>query len=379
MSTQVHVPSGFIHLGIGQPSHDLLPAHLFQAGMATTDNLAYGEQAGAQTMRDSLSIWLSHEYSVPVDPQHLMITNGSSNALDMICSEFTAKGDVVLVEDPTYFIARELFASHGLQVLSVPMNSEGVDIEALETLIKSHNPAFFYCIPAFQNPTSLCYSNKTRERLVALAKQYDCLVVADEVYQQLYFSDNKPSKPLAMVDAQAPVLSIGTFSKILAPGLRLGWLHSMHDALNRLINSALLKSGGGLAPMTSAWVKPLIDNGAFESHLQKLKIIYAQRCNVMCAAIKQHFPSSIVMNEPQGGYFIWVKLNLDTKDSERLENQMKTLRSEAQNAGVDFMPGSLFTDNPHMHDCIRLCFAFYKDEKLEEGIARLGTVIKTTL
>jgi DNA-binding transcriptional MocR family regulator len=257
-------------------------------------SLAYGAEMGDGRFRESLADWLSRQYTEPVKPESLMVTNGSSNALDMICARFTRPGDVVLVEDPTYFIARRQFADHGLAIIAAPMDNDGVDIHTLERLVKVHTPAFFYTVPTFHNPTGRTLTAERRAMLTTMAKRLNCVIVADEVYHLLHYG-SRPPAPLACLDTEAPVLSIGTFSKILAPGLRLGWIQTNEAMLNRIKQSALLAGGGGLAPFTSALVRPVIDSGRLDEHLGYLKTLYGRRLEVLADGLVRYLVGSLIL------------------------------------------------------------------------------------
>ncbi|MEX2354133.1 MAG: PLP-dependent aminotransferase family protein, partial [Gammaproteobacteria bacterium] len=348
---------------IGQPDPALLPAHLFQGMSADASSLAYGAEPGDSRFRESLAEWLGREYEIPVDAEALLVTNGSSNALDMICTRYTRPGDVVLVEDPTYFIARRQFTDHGLKTVAVPMDKDGVDIQSLEKLIKRHKPVFFYTVPTFHNPTGCTLSRERRSLLIALCKRMDCLIVADEVYQQLYY-DVRPPLPLACLDAEAPVLSIGSFSKILAPGLRLGWLQGGRKLLQQIEKSALLASGGGLAPLTSALVRPLIDNGDLDKHLDYLKTTYSKRLAVLVENLRIKMGDRIDFIPPTGGFFVWVTWKDKTDTGALLPVAIKS--------GVDFLPGRQFSESPGQAHAMRLCFAFYDEHQLQQACTRLA-------
>ena len=155
MTAQIQVDPGIIDLGLGQPDPALLPQALFNAPRVGGDALAYGKEAGDDGFRYALAEWLSRDYGLEVAADTLMVTNGSSNALDMICTHFARHGDTVLVEDPTYFLALRQFADHGLTPVAVPMDGEGIDLAALEALVERHNPAFLYTVPTFHNPTGI--------------------------------------------------------------------------------------------------------------------------------------------------------------------------------------------------------------------------------
>ncbi|WP_417594820.1 PLP-dependent aminotransferase family protein [Oceanospirillum sp.] len=365
MTVQVTQPSHLIDLAVGHPAPDLLPTDLIRPLVVEQEYLAYGQQAGADAFRQKLSAWLTEDYSQPVSAEELLVTNGSSNALDMICSHLSQPGATILVEDPSYFIALKLFKARGFEVIALPMDEEGIQPAALEQAIKAHNPAFIYTIPAFHNPTGITQSHQRRQALVKLAKDHHCPLIADEVYQSLYFGD-KPPAPLACYDKSAPVISIGSFSKILAPGLRLGWIQGTGEIFDQLTNSALLQSGGGLAPVTSALVGSLLANGEFQKNLTYLRQTYAARSEVLCEELASVFGEQLQFHQPDGGYFLWASF-IDGRD-------LATSRQQAQEAGVNFLPGNFCSANDRFHSSMRLCFAWYGQEALKTACKRLGKV-----
>ena len=366
MTMQVTKPANLVDLGVGQPDPALLPVDLFPSRhQLARHQLAYGAEIGDDRFRQTLATWLTADYGCTVAPDNLMVTTGSSNALDMICTRLARAGDTVLVESPTYFIALNQLAEHGLNAVGVPLDGEGIELEALESALRRHKPAFIYTIPSFQNPTGVTQSDRRRRQLVALAKQYQCPLVADEVYQSLYFGD-RPPPPLACYDASAPVLSIGTFSKILAPGLRLGWIHGGGELLQSLVNSALLKSGGGLAPVTSALVEPLIASGEFQNYLARLQQSYRSRMEILHGALSAGLGARFEVNKPGGGYFLWL--------ADRRGEDVFDKLPAAREAGVSFLAGKLFSDDPGHRACMRLCFAWYEEAILSDACDRLASV-----
>ena len=249
-SAQKEIPAGMIDLSIGQPSPWLLPAAAMQRAAAhcAADRgcvlLAYGAEQGDGHFRVALSRFLEGIYGMPVDPAHLFVTNGASQAIDMICTLFSKAGDTIFVEEPTYFLARKIFADHQLKPVALPMDADGLIIEAVEEELTRSRPAFLYTIPTYHNPTSACLSVARRKQLAELCRSYDILVVADEVYHPLSYT-SVPPPPLAAFCTSAKVISLGSFSKILAPGLRLGWLQAAPETIGRIVNCGLLDSGGG--------------------------------------------------------------------------------------------------------------------------------------
>lgn len=369
-----------IDLGLGQPDASVFPAEMLgraaaacYSGLGASDDfLQYGAEYGDGHHRVALAHFLTDAYQIPIDPELLFSTNGNSQALDLVCTVFTRPGHVVIAEEPTYFLASGIFADHGLEVVGVPLDDEGVQIDliemALADLDRAGRPArLIYTIPAFQNPTGITLSAKRRLALSAIAARYQTLVVADEVYQLLDYGSGTPS-PMSSLVEQGNVISLGTFSKILAPGLRLGWIHSTPEILRRLAGSGVVASGGGLNPMTSALVTEVIRSGDLDAHIKALRSEYARRVGVMDDALRTHMPTGVSWRCPTGGYFFWLALPDGLDGAE--------LRTRATQAGVDFRPGTLFSSAGALHGFIRLSFAYYVDRDIVEGIARLGEALR---
>jgi len=371
-SSQKEIPTGMIDLGIGQPSPWLLPAaamHKAAAHCAADPGcvlLAYGAEQGDGHFRLALSEFLEKIYGMPVDPAHLLVTNGASQAIDMICTLFSKAGDTIFVEEPTYFLARKIFADHHLKPMALPMDADGLIIEAVEEELKRSRPAFLYTIPTYHNPTSACLSAARRKQLAELCRSYDILVVADEVYHPLSYTSILPP-PLAAFGASAQVISLGSFSKILAPGLRLGWLQAASEVIARIVKCGLLDSGGGLNPFTSGVVRSAMELGLMDENLALLKDTYSRRMQAMCAALRSKLPASIQFKEPSGGFFIWLSL---PEGRDTLEILLK-----ARERNVEFMPGSKFSSRQGLRNCLRLSFAYYDTPDLLKGVERLVAVI----
>jgi 2-aminoadipate transaminase len=371
-TSQTYIPEGMIDLGVGDPDSSLLPLDMLrraaEACFAKNNStlLQYGAEQGDGHFRMALSNFLSRGYGFPVDPEDLFVTNGISNALDLICAHFTRPGDTIFVEEPTYFLALRIFADHDLRVVPIQTDEEGLVIEDLEEKLEQAQPKFLYIVPTFQNPGGYTLTQDRRKRLVSLSQEHDFLIVADEVYHFLNYSDQKV-KPFAAFADLDPVISLGSFSKILAPGLRLGWMQAYPSKIKRLTSSGLLGSGGGLNPFTSAIVRELIEAGDLENNIAKLIATYGARLGVMETALRSDLPQA-EFKTPQGGFFFWVRLpGMDAGG----------LRSEAREFNVGLRQGPLFSSQDGMRDYIRLCYAFYDEEKIEEGIQRLRQCLES--
>lgn len=370
--TQLNPPLELIDLGIGQPGIDMLPLELLReaAGRALARDerefLNYGYEQGDGYLRRGLADFLRTQAGYDVRPEWLMITTGASQALDLICTHFARPGDTVLVEEPTYFLALRIFAERGLKVVAAPTGPEGLDPDGLQEMLGRERPAFLYTVPTFQNPSGVTLSRARREELVQLAREYDFFVVADEVYHLLNYGP-APPPPLAHYAGSERVLSLGSFSKILAPGLRLGWLQAAPSLLRTLTGCGLLDSGGGMNPFTSHVVRALLEEGELAPHIAGLKEVYARRAAVMDSALQTHLGDRVRYRAPQGGFFFWVRLpdGLDARE----------LLPEAQEQGVAYQPGPNFSATGDCAQYARLCFTYYGEERIEEGVARFGALL----
>jgi DNA-binding transcriptional MocR family regulator len=285
----------------------------------------------------------------------------------MICTLYTQPHNVVFVEEPSYFLALRIFADHHLQVVSIATDEHGVRIDALEEALRAHRPALFYVIPTHQNPSGATLPLNRRERLVALSQEYGFLVVADEVYHLLSY-DAAPPPPLAQFAAGGTVLSINSFSKILAPGLRLGWVQAAPDHIRRLVNSGLLDSGGGLNPFTSAIVRVAIEEGKQDTYLDHLHATYRRRIGVLDGALRRELGETAAYVRPEGGYFFWLRLP-EGYDA-------ASLMEYAGRHKVGFRPGVRFSSRGELRHYLRLSFAFYEEDLLAEGAARLAAALQ---
>ena len=376
ITSNFDIPPDRIDLSIGQPGTSLLPlAALAQAAehCLTRDNsyiLAYGAEQGNWYFHNALAGFLSEQYKLSVDPDHLFTTTGISQGLDFICKLFTRPGDTVFVENPTYSLALGIFADHHLNLVGLPMDKEGLIIEALEEKLAHQKPVLLYTIPTFHNPTGCSLSAPRRKKLVQLSQEYNFLIAADEVYQLLAHKGTPPHAMAKYTEA-ATVLSLGSFSKILAPGLRLGWIQTHPDLMKRLTTNGVIYSGGGLNPFTSAIVQSAIELGLQEKQLAHLKEVYLQRKNALNTSLRRNLPDSVSFVEPDGGFFTWLQL------PQRVDTEK--LLPEAHKHDVSFAPGSFFSPQRDLKNYLRLSFAYYEESELLEGAKRLAAVINRQL
>ncbi len=371
-TVQFFAKEGEIHLGIGHPAASLLPKDILQQASQTlfeqsgTEFLQYGADAGDAKFRIALAAFLSKHYAFQVAPETLFISNGISQALDLLCAVLSKPNDIIFVEEPSYFLALDIFKDYQLKIIPVPLDEKGLDIEKLELLLERYKPRFVYTIPVHQNPSGVSLSQARRERLVQLAEAHDFLIVADEVYQLLSY--NAVPKPMASFVDSEQIISLGSFSKMLAPGLRLGWVQTQNERITELCERGQIKSGGGLNPFASAVVMTALEEGLQDAYLQSLKTKYKTNLNAMHAALKG---LPLNYNLPTGGYFFWLKLPEGVSANE--------LHKVAVKNKVNFQVGSKFSSNQDLNEYIRLCFSYYDAAELIEGVKRLGESLEEVI
>jgi len=360
-------PPNVIDLGLGDPPLSVLPLELIrnsaQRRLARADHpfLQYGAEQGDGHFLGALAAFLTQGYGFEARPESLFVTNGISKALDLICTLFTQAGDTIFVEEPTYFLALRIFADHHLNAVPIETDENGLDPASLQEKLAEYRPKFLYLIPTFQNPTGTTLPQERRDQLVQLAKEHNFLIVADEVYHLLSYSE-PPPKAFAYYTETENILSLGSFSKILAPGLRLGWLQAHPNMIKRFTACGLLDSGGGLNPFTSAMICDVIESGGLASNINRLIEIYRLQLNFLNRALQQHLPQ-LRYRIPGGGYFIWLELPEHINSNE--------LRQKARAFHVDFRPGTLFSSRKGLADKMRVCFIHYEEEEINEGLLRL--------
>ncbi|MFN8079588.1 MAG: PLP-dependent aminotransferase family protein [Kineosporiaceae bacterium] len=398
-TSQLWGEPGVIDLGIGQPQDALLPVEEFRRALAAAPvpayQLQYGIERGDGALRVALADALSPRYGAAIDPELMIISNGNSQAIDWCCAALTRPGDVVLVEDPTYFLARNIFADHGLRVVGLPMDDDGLLPDALAAALTAHRPAFVYTVPTYANPTGITTSAARRAEIVQLIARHGSLLVADEVYHLLSYGEAPPPSYGAWLDSGV-VVCLGTFSKILAPGLRLGWVQAAEPTLARLEGYGTLVSGGGLNPFAAPIVTAMLQDGSALTYLDRLRTVYAARVATLDAALHDAFGSGgsgdstgsgrsgsstapdgsggdggaggsagpVSWRTPDGGYFFWMRFPADVDTA--------AVRPLAVARGAAFQPGAKFSTDGGFRHCLRLSFAYYGEDDLVRAVHALA-------
>jgi 2-aminoadipate transaminase len=319
---------------------------------------------------------LNRTQHLSLPPENMMVVAGSTHAVDMLARLYAKPGDTILVEAPSYADALHIFRDHHLNLHAIPMDEDGLLPDALEEqLIQLQRsgtvPSLLYTIPNFHNPTGRTLPEARRLEIIKLAQRYGFLIVEDDVYRDLAFEEHVPTSFYALAKGQQ-VASIGSFSKTLAPGLRLGWLTSSPQIIERCINCGTTQMGGGASPFTAHLVAHYCRSGAFEQHLQSLQTLYKKRRDVALSALSSSMPTSVEWTHPMGGFFIWLKL-----PDQVFASQVKQM---ARERGVLVGSGEGFFVNPvdGAHH-LRLAYSCASPEQIEAGISILGQVIEESI
>ncbi len=335
---------------------------LLEEGRAILD---YGDPAGYRPLREAIAQRL-RVHGVTVSADEVLITNGSQNGIDLVLRMLAGPGDEVVVESPTYALAIPLLRLHGVRIREAAMRADGMDLDELERILAKGRPALVYTMPNFHNPTGVTTSRAHRERLLALAEAHRVPVLEDGFEEELkYFGKCAP--PLKSMDAGGVVIYAGTFSKVVFPGLRLGWLAADRACVERLLAISRFTV---LSPnvVSQAAVQRFCASGAYEDHLRRVHRAYRKRMGVLLAGLRRHLPESGVRwTQPAGGYTLMLWIDTALAEAE--------LDSRLQRAGVLLTPGSSFFAGKQPGVTFRLSIANLAEDEIEEGCRRLGRAL----
>ena len=368
---------GVIEFRSGHPDLALLPAAgLLHATRIVLEReprqaLSYGAEQGPACLIRQLCDWMERGEGAAPPYEQVMITGGSSQAMDMLCMLLTQPGDLALVQSPTYYLALRVLRDHQLELLPIPSDDHGIRVDALEEKLnylqsQGRKARLLYLVSTFNNPSGVTLKAERRKGLAALAQRYGLIVVEDDVYHELWYDSPSPPSLYSLVPA-GPVVRLGSFSKILAPGLRLGWMLASPEIVQRCTKSGLLDSGGGLGHFTAHVVAAFIELGLLDEQVETLRTKYQQRRDLLIKALENHLPEECHWLKPGGGFFVWLRLPPGVDSSAFLPI--------AEAAGVSFVPGALFHADGGGERYCRLNFTMVSTDELEEGARRLGAVL----
>jgi 2-aminoadipate transaminase len=354
----------------GLPAPELFPVREFEEACAHVlgtegqQALQYGLTEGYMPLKEALAEKMK-KYGVPAEPENILLTNGSQQALDLIGRIFIGKGDVIMTGKPTYLGALQAWRAYRPKIVGIPVDEDGMRVDALEDALVRDNPKFIYVLPNFHNPMGVTLTLERRKQLVKVAAKHGVPIIEDDPYGELRF-EGEDITPIVVMHKEN-VIYLSTFSKILAPGIRLGWAVAPREIIQKLVQA---KQGTDLH--TSTFIQmiahDIVKRGILKAHSKEIRKVYGERRHIMTSAMDEHFPEGMKWTKPEGGLFMWTICpeSINTMD----------LLEKAVAEKVAYVPGSVFYPDDSGTNTMRLNFSNARSDLIPEGIQRLGRVLK---
>ncbi|QIZ03748.1 PLP-dependent aminotransferase family protein [Limosilactobacillus reuteri] len=356
----------------GLPAPELFPVKEMKATVDKVfeehgqEAMQYGAAKGVTALREVIQQHVKEKENVDSELDNVLVTTGSEQALDLVGKAFVDPGDTVLVEQPTYLCALDVFRSYGANFASVEMDEDGMKMDALEEALKANpNTKLIYTVPNFQNPTGRTMTEERRKQLAELAEKYDVYVLEDNPYGEIRFA-GQHVPAVKSFDKSGHVLYMSTFSKTLAPGFRLGWLVADEDVVNKL---TVLKQSADLHTDNLAQfaVAQFFADNDVDAHVKEISALYGKRKDLMLEGIKKYFPEGVKYTNPEGGMFLWVEVP-------GVDDTVELFK-ECLEHDVAFVPGDPFFAGEAQPGAFRLNYSNMKEDQIEVGLKRLGAAL----
>jgi 2-aminoadipate transaminase len=357
----------------GLPAPELFPIREFEEAsrhVLNTDGekaLQYSLTEGLMSLREALAEKMQ-KYGVPAEPRNIMLTNGSQQALDLIGRVFIGEGDVIITGKPTYLGALQAFKVYSPRIEAIPVDDNGMQVDKLEEVLKGQKVKFIYVLPNFHNPMGVTLPLERRTRLVKIAAQYGVPIVEDDPYGELRF-EGEDITPIIVLHKEN-VLYLSTFSKTLAPGIRLGWVVAPEKIIGKLVQA---KQATDLH--TSTFIQmiayDIMRRGILKAHSKVIKEAYGERRHIMTSSMEEHFPEGVTWTKPAGGLFLWARTPEHVNTMDLLESAVKQK--------VAYVPGCVFYPDGTGENTMRLNFSNATPDMIREGIKRLGRVLEKAI
>lgn len=356
----------------GLPAPELFPVKEMKAAVDKVfeehgqEAMQYGAAKGVTALREVIQQHVKEKENVDSELNNVLVTTGSEQVLDLVGKAFVDPGDTVLVEQPTYLCALDVFRSYGANFASVEMDEDGMKMDALEEALKANpNTKLIYTVPNFQNPTGRTMTEERRKQLAELAEKYDVYVLEDNPYGEIRFAgEHVPA--VKSFDKSGHVLYMSTFSKTLAPGFRLGWLVADEEVVNKL---TVLKQSADLHTDNLAQfaVAQFFADNDVDVHVKEISDLYGKRKDLMLEGIKKYFPEGVKYTDPEGGMFLWVEVP-------GVDDTVELFK-ECLEHDVAFVPGDPFFAGEAQPGAFRLNYSNMKEDQIEVGLKRLGAAL----
>ncbi|KEK14651.1 aminotransferase [Limosilactobacillus reuteri] len=356
----------------GLPAPELFPVKEMKAAVDKVfeehgqEAMQYGAAKGVTALREVIQQHVKEKENVDSELDNVLVTTGSEQALDLVGKAFIDPGDTVLVEQPTYLCALDVFRSYGANFASVEMDEDGMKMDALEEALKANpNTKLIYTVPNFQNPTGRTMTEERRKQLAELAEKYDVYVLEDNPYGEIRFS-GQHVPAVKSFDKSGHVFYMSTFSKTLAPGFRLGWLVADKAVVNKL---TVLKQSADLHTDNLAQfaVAQFFADNDVDAHVKEISALYGKRKDLMLEGIKKYFPEGVKYTDPEGGMFLWVEVP-------GVDDTVELFK-ECLEHDVAFVPGDPFFAGEVQPGAFRLNYSNMKEDQIEVGLKRLGAAL----
>ena len=360
----------------GLPAPELFPVKDLKAAMDAvmdengTAALQYGVTEGPKHLREQIAARLADKNNIHTDADHLILTAGSQQGLDFIGKLFLNPGDVVLLESPSYLGAINAFKQYQPSFIEVPTDDNGMIMEELDKILaNTPNAKLIYVIPDFQNPSGRTMPLERRKQFMEIINKYEIPTIEDNPYGDLRFK-GEFLPALRSMDEKDLIIYFGTFSKILSPGFRMGWINASAEVVEK-VNLIMQASALQTPTINALVISKYLDMFDIDAHVEKIREVYKHRCQLMIDTMRAEFPEGVKFTDPDGGLFTWVELpeGVDTRE----------LAPKAMAQNVAYVPGSGFYPSGNTKNCMRLNYSNASDERIVEGIKRLGKVIREAL
>lgn len=359
--------SDLIRLSSGEGSKDLFPADkmatVLKAVADEMEDLGYVEPYGLYGLRVEIAKYLK-QYDIDANPASILIVSGALQAIQLISMGLLQTGATVLLEKPSYLYSLKIFQSMGMRRKGIPIDKEGIQTETITKSLPKHGSSMLYTIPNYQNPTGTVMSLDRRKSLIQVCEAAKLPVIEDDVYRELWI-DEPPPAPIKSLDQHGNVLYVGSVSKTLSPGLRIGWIVGPEPVIERLADIKMQMDYGS-SSLSQLTVQKWFETGLYASHLTSLRENLKKRRQATLEALNRHFNDIATWKVPSGGYYVWVQLNHPAK--------MQKIFDEACDAGILVYPGYLY-DN-EINYCIRISYSYAKIEEIETGLKSLSDIVK---
>ncbi|MEC0230512.1 PLP-dependent aminotransferase family protein [Paenibacillus alba] len=358
---------GIVRLGTGELSEDLLPSEqmksIFAGSSMNPFSLGYEEPKGNLYLRKQLAHYLQGR-GVSASPSNILIVSGSLQALQLISMGLLPRGSSVLVEKPSYLYSVHVFQSNNIKLVGLPMDEQGVQTNLISRYKEGYHASLLYTIPTFHNPTGTLMSEARRQELMRICTNEGLPIIEDDVYNELWF-DTPPPLPLKARDPHALVLYLGSFSKTLSPGLRIGWVVAPEPVIDRLADIKM-QSDYGSSSISQWAASEWLHRGLYQEHLVSLRDRLKRRRDLTVQLLTTYFTGMAAWHVPAGGFYIWVKLTV--------EINMQVLFERALKAGILLNPGTIY--HRQTGNYLRISYAYAKPDELEWGMGQLAALMR---